>query len=714
MSLKIKKLTGETFDLPPDYVIEAEKNNPLFTTKGSKTVPIHFPNTDNNRKLLLNTDRLDRRERPDTTFPVVIETGAMQQSGLMAISAPFNAGIGFDESEMYNQMTTMKLRDIPLLKDPVNHPQFHRTGAGNTLDDKVTDLVNHLNQVMKEEVDTDYFVFPVVLDLQLVEREDETDAKYFTMLNQAHLIAGQKAGLFASEAREIKRYIEGEEVIIQAPKGYGVSPFIKVWKVLEIIFEYYGFTIKENPFKEHRQLKKLVVLNNVIDSILTGTLYYKDMMPDITIQQFLDGLYNKFGLLYYLNSNSKTVSLKFLKDIIVPLASGIMDLHPFKTQEPTVTYAAPKQLKLVMNRQLEGCEVLQDTYEEFLKRYNSEFTEEGDPRYAHSTQVFQTTYSKYLIISAIQEKSLLSSDFFDYDKKDALEYEEIKMDDLCLPFSKPIDEIPYLFYGVNYKGLYTDLIIGGEQSGGNENPAPLAFTFGWGNQTRSGFTCFFASPINRDIHGNFMYYLEVDNEAKKYDISLTCNREDGLFNRFWKYYDAFLRHSNFEVKCDLKMTCTEILDFEMFRTAIVNNEFAIMKQIRYKLNQPDSIPECLFQTLRFYEPYELEKEQEIPHYSPQKYYWKTTRVDIPTLQDMVTQGYTEISGYSHFNKYPDKIEVDGVEFPTSQVFIYPPTEAQYFDQDEITYQYDWFARIPGFPQFPKTGVSYFTLKPELL
>lgn len=36
MSLKIKKMTGEIFDLPPNYVIEAEKTTHCLQTKGAK------------------------------------------------------------------------------------------------------------------------------------------------------------------------------------------------------------------------------------------------------------------------------------------------------------------------------------------------------------------------------------------------------------------------------------------------------------------------------------------------------------------------------------------------------------------------------------------------------------------------------------------------------------------------------------------------------
>jgi hypothetical protein len=697
MSLKIKKLTGEIFDLPSGYIIEAEKNNPLFTDKGSKTVPIHFPDTDNNRRLLLNSDRMDRLKRPDETFQVAVETDSSQQSGIMVIGAPFNAGIGFDEAEMYSQMKTVQLRDmqgLPKIDPP-----------GNSPDEKITALLDHLSQVMKEQVSADYFVFTVVLNYEFPGR------KYFDIINDVSLNSGGGyVELKAIESRQIIRYIDGGEIAFQVPKGYGVSPFIKVWRVLELLFECFGFTVRENPFREHRQLKKLVVLNNTMDAILTGTLHYRDMMPDITVRQFLDGLFNKFGMLYFLDSNSKTVQIKLLKDVITPLKTGYIDLSKFKTEEPVPSCSSAKQLKLLMNRQLEGCEVLTNTYEEFLNKYIA-FADDDRPYPAGTTSFFRTRRSRYAITNPIQPKVLESSDFFDYDKKDKLEYEEIKMDDLCLPFPvRTPNELMYLYYGVKLKHLYTDIVVGNTKQGEAENPALLAFAFGFGiYDDDSGSKYFFASQINRDPAGNFIN----DENGVKYDLSLTCNREDGLFNRFWKEYDAFLRHSNFEVKCSLKLSVADIFKLDMFKTAIINGQPLLPKQIKYKLNQKDSLSECSFQTLRLYEPCNLAEEQKIPTYAIQKYYWKWSQEDDPDpvyLHDV--KGY-DILGYS-YGIFPDKVEINGELIPSASFFLYPPTDRQYENKETVTFQYTWLARNPDAHPFEVTGTSAVTLKPELL
>jgi len=690
MSLKIKKTTGETFDLPTDYVIEGEKTNPLFTNKGSKTVPIHFPNTDNNRKLLLNAERLDKLERPDGTFPVVVETGAIQQSGLMAINSAFNAGIGFDESEMYNKMSQTYLKDLS------NLPSLSK--GGDTLDERLDNLLSHLTAVMKEEEEADYFVFPVILN-----REVTDDKTYFIILNEVDVIYGGDipepygiAELKGITNRMIDRYIDGEEVTLDAPKGYGVSPFIKTYKVLEFIFDHFGYTIEENPFKEHRQLKKLVVLNNVMDAVVTGSLYYKDMMPDITIQSFLDGLYNKFGMQYFLNSNTKTVKIKFLKDTLIPFASGSIDLSNYKTEEPQISYASSKQLKLVANREIEEAKTAFDTYEEFLETYNNQFTDSNKPHSGRVTSFFYVADNIYQILDAADYDPIVtSSDFFDWDKKDNLAYEEIKMDDLCVPLLRYDESLILLFYSVNYKHLYTNMSISGSAVDSEESPAKLAFAFGWGITTETRpwlYNFFFASQFNRDVEGEFMY----DPDGERYDISLTCNREDGLYNRFWKWYDAFLRHSNFEIKCKLKLLEIDIFGLDMFKTVLLNNQPLLPKQIKYKLNQKDSISECYFKTLRLYEPYDLEKEQKIPTYENQKYYWDLEVVNVPDPNQYPLESWRMYEGQTI-----DGIWIDEVPYPTSKIVMMPPTEEQFQNQEKREFIYNYKILVLDIPGYPK-------------
>jgi len=674
MSIKIKKQTGEIFDLPPDYIIESEKNNPLFSNRGSQSVPIAFPNSPGNLKLLEHANRIDRGTKTPAGIPVAVESGPVQQAGLMIINSAsgkaISASIGYDESEMYASMGTTQLRNMK------NLPVF--TAGGTTVDTRVDAMMTHLTAVMKEQIEADYFIFPAVIKID-IEEKDGIKTTHYEILNdyvkrlKITPSNGEMGELKALNARILPRYIDSGIILFDVPKGYGVSPFLKVWRIIELIFEtHFGWTLASNPFKEHRQLKRLVVLNNTIDTVLTGRLHYKDMMPDITVKEFLDALYNKFGLQYFVNSTTRTVSLVFWKDIFASLKSpGQIDLTGYKTSPLTINYTQNKQLRLAANREIEGTSVPFNTFEEFLTKYNWQFKDifHGDPSEDYSS--FFDPNRNYTIRFMKKFRIKVSSDFFDWDKKADLPYEEIKMTDLCLPLEPAVSgSTGILSYPVGYNHAWSDVSISGAGIEEKQNTAKLAFAFGWGKTNMQDtflFEYFFASQDNRNELGKFIH----DPSGVRYDLSLTCHREDGLFNRFWKEYDAFLRHSAYRVDARLKLPETEIIRMKMYQPVFMDNQPLLPEQISFKQNKPDAVSDCKFKTVRLYEPYDLAVEQSIVEYHPQLYFWQENIIYSPNIEEwLISQGipYTieDMPGEEGSNRQP--------------LLLLPPTENEFINQ----------------------------------
>jgi len=684
---------GDVFDLPSDYVIEAEKNNPLFQSKGSQTVPVNFPATGKNNRLLNFPFRIDRAERQEDTIGVIVETDSLQQKGALSVNSAsrsvISANIGYDESEMYAVFENLNLNEIPY------PPEYDVEFSGNNIDQKIDSALDHMTAVMKEHIERDYCVFPVITaqyeyEVTLEDNGISTTSKnkiyeFLNGLNDGYLSQTIAQGeLLARENRIITRVDGNDPINITAPKGYGVCPFIRVWKILEIIFSHFGFTMDENPFKTHRQLKKLCVLNNTMDALLTGKLYYKDMFPDVMIKEFLDGLYAKFGMLYFINSNSRKVTLRLIKDMVNPSAET-NNLTKNKTEELSIAFSAPKQLRLKMNRELEDAKVLYDTFEEFLSRFDYQFNGNG------ATQIFDGRYSRYKIINIFKlfsevprEAWMYSSDFFDIDKKTPnLPYEDIEMKDLCIPISD-YDMFNISEYLVGLKHAYSELIIGGEIQSENANPAKLAFMFSWGmvNGGTPMTPMYYplGSQFNRDHNGNFMQ----DETGAKYDISLTCAHEDGLYNRFWKEYDAFIRYSNQEITGKLHLSELQFFNLKMYEDTLIDNQPYLISQIKYKINVKDSISEFKFRTLRLFEPNDLEELWKILGYDKQKYYWAWTETE--------TNPVTHYPGYvrtidTKFKFDRNFIIINGVQVPITTVSYLPPTEAQYAARERRMYKY---------------------------
>lgn len=673
-NIKIKKqATGETFDLPEGYVIESEQNSPLFMKKGSQTVPILFPPSGNNRRLMEYPERLDKADKALKQMTVVVESGTVSKKGILAVGSAgrdaISANIGWDESLMYANMGEIMLRDIKGL--PVV------TVGGSSASIRVDLMLSWLTRVMKEESDADYFVFPVVL-----KKEWVNDSVFFEVLNDIsdYTDQGTNGELLALESRTLIRVVEGKTVKFDVPKGYGVSPFLKVWRILELVFSSYGLTLENNPFKEHRQLKKLVMLNNTMDAILTGSLYYKDMMPDITVEKFFSLLYNKFGLQYFIDSSTNKVHLYFLRDIFLQSGPELIDCTRFKTAPANISYTGHKQLKIIQNRDIEGTEIKTDTFEDFLKAYAYQFIDTTDERFnSNYSSIFNAEERAYFIKDLNGQQRAVSSDFFNWDKKAGLAYEEIKQEDLSLPLGKY--KHLQLFYLIGYKHAYSDVSVLDEiVEEGTQNEALPAFAFGWGRTSLSSPYVpeyFFASQDNRDWWGRFIY----DASGVKYDISLQLNREDGLFNRFWKEYDTFLRHSAYEVNAELDIPEYEKQNIHMYRPILFEGQPLLAEQIKEKMNGKNTICNCKFRTLRPYRPYNLEEEQKIETYAPQNYYWRRETVKIPNIEEILDEMGIE------FTYEGDESAEDAKR---QSLLWLPPTEEEYVNGKTRVYEYDYF------------------------
>ena len=701
MSIKIKKLTGETFDLPSDYVIEATRTSPMFSNKGPQTVPISFPATDANRRLTEQAARLDVAARP-STMDVIIESGSMQQTGLLSINTAshktISASIGWNESEMYASMNKTLLSDLPDL--PVFDP------GGSDLDQRRDAMLTHLYDVMNELTTYDYAIFPLIL------KKDTTDDEqiYLEILNETFSSTTEEfgaptpsggiiGGFCAKENRIIQRVYNGKATPFDVPKCYGLSPFLRVWKLLELIFLNYGFTLENNPFYEHTQLRRLVVLNNTMDAVITGRLYYKDLMPYITVEEFLDSLKKKFGMLYFVNSNNRTIHIEFLNNIFDPSNHDMIDLTPYKTEAPAITYKENKQLKLVPNNEIEETAPKYDTYEEFLAAFNNSFY---DIHYEDRYQFISLQYSLYFLTwlrfyywsgSVIESAiNMLSSDFFGWDKKDDLNYEEIKFTDLSLPFYFVLSEwalLPQgtrlLMYLVNYKNNYSDESVDEKKVEKEQAKAKLAFAFAWGKGGKiigplsEDYDYAYASQDNRGFNGHFIINQATGNP---YDISLYTQHEDGLFNRFWRHYDAWLRHSGHEVNTTVKMTELELSSVTPWRKIMIDNQLFILEELRYRIGDPAAKVELKLRTMRTYEPCDLEAEQALPTYSAQLYYWRPESVFDPDPHPTIT--HLESSGIPYtLHKINSSVE-----------FTLPPTQQQYDSNETIVMtnqiQVRWF------------------------
>lgn len=607
MALKISTESG-TFDLPQDFSIEVEDTSPIFNERGSQTVAATIPTTKNNQRLKGYLHRADNDRSPNENSRVVISDGVYRRVGKMNVTKASRSGgivsnIGFDESELYSSFNAVQLKSLN------NLPVFRPTN--------LDELISHLNNVMTETATGEpYHVFQVCVSLPS-KTENEVESFYPEYLNKMKVL--ESGGYALDSAARTETYLlDNDAVVTSLPKGYGITAFLKVSWILEKIFSNYGYTVVENPFLNHPQLSRLVVLNNMADSIVKGSLSYADLLPTCTINEFLQALYCRFGMMYFVDSKFKKVRCRLIKDILSSPASE--DYSLLKASDPIMNFSEAKQLKLMAGTSIVGAASVTttaptaDSLDKLLDKY--------DHIVSSSTSGYITyyppsgTYWKRGIATGTNR--VLSSDFFPWDKGGSLSYEEISSIDECLPMKAqgPDDGLHCPGYLVGKQHRYTHVLSADVKldSKDQNNSTPLCFCF---KMPVDAYTYPFGSP--RCYTPSSQPIVE---SGHTFDISLTFVGDNGLFNRFWKEYDAILRYANHTFETELHLDHNQLLNVDISNPISIDGQRLLIDTCRYLLPLVNSKPATVnFRTLRLLHPYDL-KEQQVIISDQQLYKWK--------------------------------------------------------------------------------------------
>lgn len=669
--------TGGIFDTPINFRLEVQNTSAIFNDLGSKTVSASLPITDNNAVLLGFAHRSDVAYSPDVKIPVVIEFRSYVRYGMLYMSTAYNSDktfgitIAFDEGIMYENM------DSILLTELTNLPIIEKS---------VEDLIADMNNLFKNGTANDELsVFQIVFQYHEYE---ESGVPYAHSLNDGNL-----EGLEIYS--KINIIVDNKLQEIDVPIGFGISPFIKVWKVLEYIFGYFGYKINNNPFKEDYQLKCLCVLNNTYDAIVSGRLNYSQLLPAVTVREFLQALYCRFGLKVFFDGSRNEVNLHLLKDILQAKdAETLSDHTPLD-----LDYQPARQLKLSAAKNLDKSSTETETYEEFLRKYNNtvnilDSRASNDFDYELSGVFIERPTGIINQISSIfRRKKLLSSIHFDWNKKDkGIETEEISSIDECLTLTS--NSVPY--FGLNPNLRNSTLTINAEEDVDMmSDDNKLAFCYGmegfmFDNEQRYSLGRNWGYIFPYDINASESYYTDRQGNVFKY--ALTFVGEDGAFNRFFKDYDAILRHSNRLAKTTVHASLTEMSGLRF------NNKFhsefqpLLLDKVNYQLGEEtsdNSINATVeARTLRLYKPYDLEKEQHLPVPSPIRFKWIRTNNKDLVVETLRSE--KEIETRSEFASTPGyafiSFKVSNVSDPnppSGDFWFLPPTETQFTNQIRI-------------------------------
>lgn len=611
--LKIKTNKGY-LDLGGDFTVQIDEKSPIMNDRGSQTVPVTVPVTTNNAGITGFAHRLDMGVKPmneDQTCTVL--DGVYKRTGkINIVSAGRTEGItlniGFDNSEAYSAWKAKKLNSITL-------PSING--------DTVSGLMSSINRFFTDSHE-DFAIF------QIVVRNDSKDGKYYPQyINHITLKSDGKWSLYY-QSRTETFLINDTPTAVVLPEGYGVAPFLYVHRVLDFIFSEFGYTITENPFKTDRELSSLVILNNAVDCCVTGILNYADLMPDCTVDEFLNALYVRFGLVYNVSSDTKTVTLRLIRDIVDDVPA--IDLSRSLTDEPLITYETARQMKLSAKTSFTGATPSVERFEDYLKDQEVVRLAKVDitKRVIHLNYE-ETTGRWFKWDEENKRLTYSSSSFFSWDRKtDNIEDNELTSDDECVPMDFAPNDILSPQYLADYVHRYTYFKTSSNNNEEDSEKAetPLSFVFAFTSSLNSKYP--FGSVLPYTSEGEEV----VLKDGNKHTISLLFQYKNGLFINFWKKYDAIIRHSFNQVEANVLLPVHQLMNMDILTPVLLRGQYLLFDGLSYSLPANKIVPVSLtLRTLRLIIPYNLDEEHYIKDFGSILYVWKLIRTTQAKVQE---------------------------------------------------------------------------------
>lgn len=671
--LKIKTNKGY-LDLGGDFTVQIDEKSPVMNDRGSQTVPVTVPVTANNAGITGFAHRLDMGVKPmneDQTCTVL--DGVYKRTGkINIVSAGRTEGItlniGFDNSEAYSAWKAKKLNSITL-------PSI----SGAT----VSGLMSSINWFFTDSHE-DFAIF------QIVVKNDSKDGTYYPQyINRITLDSNGEYAL-CYQARTETLLINDTLTETSLPEGYGVAPFLYVHRVLDFIFSEFGYTITENPFKTDKELSSLVILNNAADCCVTGTLNYADLMPDCTIEDFLNALYVRFGLVYNVSSDTKTATLRLIRDIVDDVPD--IDLSCSLTDEPLITYETARQIKLSAKTSFTGAAPSVERFEDYLKDQEVARLARVDVSQRVIHLNYEETTGRWFKWDEDNKRlTYSSSSFFSWDRKtDNIEDNELTSDDECVPMDFAPNDILSPQYLADYVHRYTYL----KTSSNNDDEdsekveTPLSFVFAFTSSQNSKYPFGSVLPFTSDGEEVIL------KDGSKHTISLLFQYKNGLFINFWKKYDAIIRHSFNQVEANVLLPVHQLMSMDILTPVALRGQYLLFDGLSYSLPANKIVPvDLTLRTLRLIAPYNLDEEHYIKDFGSILYVWKLVR---NTLAEVLENKKQEVLNYLKGLGFTIEDErywtiTDGFTNPDTDDYIIenPPTS----ENDTLTRDYQFQLRV---------------------
>lgn len=605
--------------LPDDLEISVEQHNPFFSDEGASSIPVTIPATQQALSVLGRPERVGSTSRLRRMAATLSEGAFIRNGQLLMESASADEGITCSflmaESEFYTKFKEKNLRDI--FSDKVREDWTD-----------IASMYDYFKEVYQGEKTDDFIFCPVAVDY------DSETGSY--RVNNAPQPSG--------ELEYLSRYIPDGDDSILVPDGYGIAPFLYLHRLIDLLFSISGYTVINNPFRTDAALKRIIVLHNVSDVICAGKIDYSDLVPDMTVSDFLEWLHDKFLAAVSINPDRKQADVYLLQDVLSNTVAD-MDLSGKIDGHVTITFNDTSRVVLKADTSLEGAAPAAETLDDFfntnefvLDATGSDIDAENINKAVCARIRATGDYYTYSDISREDKngRRRLGSGYFNYDKKNS---------ENCEEFS-PVDPLPPMVYvdGVlmPYIGtrIHRHTQVNGEEEDSDGQKIIIAYDRGVFNQDDNSRL---ATTQKYDAHGS---------EWTEYSLT-----PDDLYLRFFSSYNGLLRGGKEELSGHLVLAPQELLSIDIMKHKMFKGQHLMITGLTYSLRNN----QIMFDNTSFIILKNLSDPDIRPAFQELKFYWKLNRSKVDDRFDYLENHYGGPNGGGSYRmEYPD-----GVVYPSS-------------------------------------------------
>lgn len=405
-------------DLPKDFALSMERTNPLMSDQGDSSETVTLPSSTHNLAVLGHRERIDRAECYDNKVEAILQVGPVQKRGQLVIDTAHRrkgiaASFAIDNSDLYSTSKEKTLKEI--FGDYGETFQSVQAACGHMQD--VYDGI--------ERTTSPYMVFPVA-----IAPYEKNGVRYYQYNNDVndlnHLIW---------EGRNVN---EGD-TLMRVPDGYGIAPFLRLSKLVELLFYRLNYEVTENCLADW-PFHRMVLVHNCSDCLVQPVLKYRDLVPSCKLKEFLEWLNNKLHVQPVVNSETHQVKIVAMETMLT--ASPDLDISKLVNGDFTVQLNPSKRVVLTPTNKIEGTEPAAATFDKLMEKYGhyaaiteQEFAtlETAQPAYSNCLVMRKATGQFYMLEYDPNEEhqvaKLLGTNHFTYDRENSDESEDFSQAD---------------------------------------------------------------------------------------------------------------------------------------------------------------------------------------------------------------------------------------------------------------------------------------------